>query len=411
MSKTNRCRICKTRKGTRFCLRIGKEICWHCCNEKRVDFKCPESCYYSLIKNQNASGFFEYKTNVDSKVEFDDLLINEIKVWIRLPQDVFQGKIPIRMAETEKGKKELEDFFGSFSLINKTPLFYLKKELKLSNLKVISQEENHETSAMKFLDKVIEQDWEKTTSLLFQNQQYDEEKFFSNYVDRMTTEKIIRRMTFYELISSALTKDKNRALVYFEIDGKYELTLSLILKSGKWKVEKMVFGKPELYTGEQEMIRQIGVLLSKNQLSQAHILLKKYEKIYFDSADLKYFMGLYHLFTKNFKKAKKFFFDAIEIDPNFLEAKHNFAYILHLEHNISEAKKLYKEILAAEAGKSKSKEDELRESKVLNNLASIYIEEKNYSEAEKLLKQILEKDENFELAKKNLERLEEIKES
>jgi tetratricopeptide (TPR) repeat protein len=184
-------------------------------------------------------------------------------------------------------------------------------------------------------------------------------------------------------------------LVFFELNGKYDLTLSLVSAGKGWKIEKKIFGKPELYNGESDTHKQVAILLSKNENSNAYDLLKKYSAIYPDSPDLKYYWGLYHSLNKNSGKSKKSFIDAIEIDPDFTEAKYNYAFLLHTENKISDAKELYYEILEVDEN----------EPKTLNNLASILIDENKLAEAKELLERCLKEVPDFEVAMQNLERI------
>ncbi|MCK4654994.1 MAG: tetratricopeptide repeat protein [Candidatus Cloacimonetes bacterium] len=393
--KSDRCKICKTHRGNRFCIRIGKDICWHCCNERRVDFKCPEDCKYSLRKEENKTGLFHYKTNADSQAEFFDLIKSEINIWIRKPQQLFEGKIPIQMVETKEGREEIEKFFDQFPLEKLQSLSYLISKLKLTNLKVKPQKKNYEDIAEEFLNKIIEQDWEGTVSFLLNKKNYKNQDYKKNYIERISSNKIIKKITEYNLISSALSKDRKQALVFFEINGKYDMTVVLKAIKDSWKVSVKLFGKPEIYNGENEAIQQVAVLLSKNELTKAFELLKKYSEIYVDSADFQYYWGLYYTFNQNSTKARQFFLNAVEIDPTFIEAKYNYAFVLHSENNIDLAKNLYKEILGASP----------KEVKTLNNLASIYIDEQNLEEAKKLLKKCLEINKDFEVARKNLDRV------
>ncbi|HHE37005.1 MAG TPA: hypothetical protein ENL20_00315 [Candidatus Cloacimonetes bacterium] len=249
---------------------------------------------------------------------------------------------------------------------------------------------------MQFLNKIIEQNLEETISFLYQKDRYQEKKFRENYLNRLKSNKIIQKMTNYDLISSARTKDRKQFLVYFEINRKYDLTLFLLQDKDKWKIHKKILGKPELFNGEKEAYEQVAVLLSKNKLGNAYELLKKYSSIYLDSADFQYYWGLYYSFQKNNDKAARFFFNAIELDPDFVEAKYNYALMLHAEKKIEEAKILYREILKSAP----------EEPKTLNNLASILIDEKEFETAKKLLEKCLKVAPEFEIAKKNLERIE-----
>ena len=88
----------------------------------------------------------------------------------------------------------------------------------------------------------------------------------------------------------------------------------------------------------------------------------------------------------------------MEIDPTFVEAKYNLAYVYHSEGNIEKAKQLYHEIIKISPGDIKS----------LNNLGSILIDEGEYKEAKQFLQKCLKIDKDFEIAQKNLKRLEEL---
>ncbi|MDY6914834.1 MAG: tetratricopeptide repeat protein [Candidatus Cloacimonadota bacterium] len=389
--KSNRCQKCKQLRGNRFCLRIGKDICWKCCNEMRVDQKCPEACKYALHKVSE----LQFKTNTDSQYEYDDLLKKEIDHWIRNPQKVFEGKIPLKMSEKEKGRKQLEDFFAKYSALKYIPVNYLFKRLNLYNVKPESKEIYPELVAFEFMDKIVEQDWEATIDFLYNKKQYKNQELKNNYIKRNEKNKFLRKIDYYELISAAYSKDRKQALVHLEGAGKYDITIVMKRIKNEWLVGSKIFGKPEIYNSESEALQQIAILLSKNQTGNAYELLKKYSSIYIDSADLQYYWGLYYTFERRNKQALEHFFNAIEIDPEFIEAKYNYAYMLQTEKKFEKAKKIYKEIIKKNP----------KEKKSLNNLAWLYIEEGRKDDAKNLLERCLKIDPEFELAKKNLERL------
>ena len=385
VSQNNRCKICKVRKGYRFCLRIGENICWQDCNKIRIKMKCPPECEFVLKQSEN----FQIKTKANSIVEYQDLLKKQMAKWLDEPQKFLDNESPKKATETTEGKEKIIAFLNRFNTNKYVPLTYLKTILKLDNLKVI---DNYEDIAEKYLENIVIQDWEK--AIKFQMIPTTENSKYQNEcINLLMKNKLIQKITRFEIISSALSEDGKQALVHFEINEKYDLTLKLI--GPNWKISEKIFGNPELVNGENNAIQQVAVLLSKNNVSQAFELLKKYSKIYPDSADFEYYWGLYYSFSKNVKKSKKHFYKAALLDPNFFEAKYNYAYILHTEKDVKNAKKIYREILAISPN----------EPKVLNNLASIYIDENNEKEAKQLLKMCLKINPDFELAKKNFERL------
>jgi len=395
--KTDRCRICKKRKGHRFCIRKESNICWNDCNELRVDLRCPENCRYTLIKGDEGkiSTFFEYKTNADSQTEFIDLLKREMDKWVISPQEFLDQETPIRIAETEEGKKQISDFFSGFNIPDYVPMYYLKQKLELTELQVKNKKKNLEEIAMDYLNSIIVYEWEDTLNYLHNLEKYSDQDLKSNYLNRISSNKILKKVKYYDLISSAIAEDKRTALVFFELQGKYELTLVLRFAGKRWFVSAKIFGRPELFNGENDAIQQIAVLLSKNKITEVFPLLQKYSTIYPDSSDLQYYWGLYYTFLQNPSKAKEYFYTAIELDPEFSEAKYNYAFILHSQKHIKEAKELYCEVLEANPHEIKS----------MNNLASILIDSGDHKEARDLLERCLKINKDFEIAQKNLERL------
>ena len=397
--KNNKCKICKTRRATRFCMRSGKEICWHDCNILRVDMKCNANCKYSL-KQSEESELFSLKTNADSNAEYRDLLKKQIDKWVMIPQEVLSNQSPQNISETEEGKKQLMEFFRQFQINELVPLTYLYKKLSLSYPKELNQpKEDQEFVANKYMEQLIAQDWEATIALLYLNEQYNDPKYKENYLQRLSKHKIVKKIVEFDLISSGMNKEQTQALVYFDVNSKYNLTLLMRKRGEEWKVGAKIFGKPENYTRENEAVKQVAGLLSKNQLAHAHDTLKKFSMIFSDSADFQYYWGFYYLLSSMEKKAQPFLFNAIVIEPGFFDAKALYATTLITDKNYTEAKKLYAEIL----------EIYPQEIKSMNNLASIYLEERDFDRAEELLKKCLKIEPNFEYAQKNMERLKEFR--
>jgi hypothetical protein len=269
-------------------MRTGKEICWHDCNLLRVDMKCNENCRYALKKD--SANFFSLKTSADSNAEYQDLLIKQIDKWVMLPQDVFHNETPLFLSESESGKEMLLNFFSQFKANDLIPLRYLYKRLNLKYpYKTEDKKEDQESVAHKFMELIVAQDWEATIDMLYLNKQYKDPKYKTNYLERISQHKIIKKIVEFDLISAGMNKEQNQALVYFDINGKYDLTLLMRKREGKWKIGAKIFGKPELYTRENEAIKQVASLLSKNQLAHAYDTLKKFSEIFSDSADFQYY--------------------------------------------------------------------------------------------------------------------------
>ncbi len=393
--KKKKCKICKTKTGTRFCMRKGFDICWEDCNILRVDEQCPNECEYHL----QSSEIMQLKGKSDSQMEYIDLLKKQMALWITKPQKIFNDQIPITMAESSEGKKKIEEFLNQFKINPIVPLNYLKERLSLDELKVDSTPKTYEDHALEFMQHLYTNEWEKVTSFMINNEYWQSNKLNDKFVARIAANKVIKKISSFDLISSALTKEKDQALVYYDVNNKYDLTINLKLINNSWKVRSIIIGKPELFNSESEAIQQVAILLSKNESTKAYELLKKYSSIYISSSDFEYYWGLYYTFTKNQKKAEYHFMHAMILDPTFIEAKYNYAFIQHSNGELKQAKEFYYEIL----------KDAPNEPKTLNNLASLLIDEKNYKEAEKLLQGCIKNNPDFELAKQNLERLEKVK--
>jgi len=341
----------------------------------------------------------QLKANTDSQTEYIDLLKKQMAIWINKPQKIFNGEIPFMMAETKEGRTRVTDFFNQFKINPMVPLYYLKERLKLKDLKVDSSYMSYEDIAKNLIGLLYANEWQKFAENMLNYDYWKSHQLVDEFLNIISKNKVIRKCNTYELISSAATKDRDETLIYFDINNKYDLTLSLRSINKTWKVKSLIIGKPELVNSESEAIQQVAILLSKNDTTKAGELLTKYSNIYITSSDFAYYWGLYYGFNTNQKKAEYHFKQAMILDPTFAEAKYNYAFIQHSKGELEQAKKLYNEIL----------QDVPNEPKTLNNLASLLIDQKNYKEAEKLLQKCISNNPDFNLAKQNLERLKEIK--
>jgi tetratricopeptide (TPR) repeat protein len=390
--RSSRCGRCKQYRGHRFCLRRAQSICWNCCNELRVDRKCPESCQHS-ISQKDESLFL--KTKADSQKEFADLLKKEIDFWLRNPQPVFDNQIPMIMAETEEGKKALNILFQNLKLPAFFPISYLMERINLQQLKSqVIKSESPEETAEAFLDFLLQQDWLATLPLLYHHSAYQNETYLSAYVTRLSKHKIVSKIHEYSLLSSSINQEKTQALIHFEINRKYDLTI-LMKKKEKWFVAAKIFGDPKHVLAENEANKQLAVLLTKKEFDKFLPLMEKYSAIFIDSADMYYYWSVYYTMNEQKEKAKEYLKIAIELDENFIDAKYNYAFLMHIENQLSEAEKWYRNVL----------KDEPDDVKSLNNLASILIDRGEVKEAKMLLEQCLLIKPDFEIALQNRQRL------
>ena len=147
-------------------------------------------------------------------------------------------------------------------------------------------------------------EWEKVTSFMVNYEYWKSHDLEDKFVTIIAANKVIKKIRDFHLISSALTKEKDQALVYFDVNNKYDVTVNLRLIKQEWKIQSLIIGKPELFNSESEAIQQVAILLSKNETSKAYELLQKYSNIYISSSDFEYYWGLYIHLQKIKRKRK-----------------------------------------------------------------------------------------------------------
>jgi len=202
--KKKKCKICKTKTGTRFCMRKGFDICWEDCNILRVDEQCPNECEYHL----QSSEIMQLKGKSDSQMEYIDLLKKQMALWITKPQKIFNDQIPITMAESSEGKEKIEEFLNQFKINPIVPLNYLKERLSLDELKVDSTPKTYEDQALEFMQHLYTNEWEKVTSFMINNEYWQSNKLNDKFVARIAANKVIKKISSFDLISYLIAKVK-----------------------------------------------------------------------------------------------------------------------------------------------------------------------------------------------------------
>ncbi len=374
-------------------MRSAKKICWHCCNELRIDGKCPDTCRYTPKKREDE--IFATGVKVESRSEFRDLLKKMIKRWAFEPQEIFSGRTPVKMAESEDEKQDLDVIAQQLRLIPEFPVEYLADILNLRMDAGFQSTISHEQVGNQILRTVIAQDWDLLPKFLRRGWTNDDPALVINFLKRLQADPNMKRMTRFDLIASALSENNREALIQYEINGRLDLTLHLIDEDGKWKLESRVFGKLDIYRDLQQIMNQAALLLQKSPDGACWEFLNKYMKFYPDSADLQYDMGMYYYFHRNAKKAEIHLMNAVEIDSAFTEARYTLATILQTTDRQQDAERHYLIVL------QQSPEDY----RAMNNLATIMIDSGRKDQAKPLLKKCLELKPDFEIAQKNLDRL------
>jgi tetratricopeptide (TPR) repeat protein len=363
----------------------------------RYDRRCPQECKYSL---QGGKGLELSRTNADSVEEYKDLIIRLMDLWLRMPLEEFEGKTPKEIAGRESGRIKLIKYFNKIGLKSIYNASYIKSKLELTEWDIPVEKENYEDVAKRYLNSILAGDVESALrDHLLGEQIAKEEDWKEDYIEQQASDTVLKKMHDHALISSALSEDKKQALVMFDINGKFDLTLRLLHADDRWKVGSQINGKLEIVNSENEALQQVAILLSKNELLQGEELLKKYKNLYPDSADLHYYQGVMEALKGRNKAAKKSFLRAVRLDSGFGEALYNYGLQLHLAGELEKAEINYNKALEVEPDNIKC----------LNNLAALMIDRGELDKAEKYLARCEEIDENYEPLQRNSARLLELK--
>lgn len=338
------------------------------------------------------------QSKTDSIEEYLFLNSKLLERWMMQPCSELDNEVPYLLKETELGKELLKNFLKSLTL-NPYMLKEINHRLHLDfEVPFIQTNETPEDVCRRWLEAVILQDFNTISFLMDVQHQYQQTSLVQSLQKRFIANKLLRRLTSFDVISSGLSSDQQEAFCHYEIQNKADLTLILVFKDNAWKIKNILFAEPQLINAETEAIRHVAWKLSQNDLGNAYESLRKYSEIYFNSSDFQYYWGVYFSMSGNFEKAEEHFSFAIEIEPDLIEALYNLAYIKQTKNELFEATALYNRVLELNPEEIKS----------LNNLATILISNKAYDKAKQLLDQVLELQPEFELAKKNLERLNEL---
>lgn len=374
----------------RFCLKYNKKICWHCCNENRVHKNCSELCDYSIKSSETT---FSSKTRVDSTIEWLDLLKRQFDLWIDLPEKKFGNKTPREMSNSDTFKQELDEYFHELEKYSFLPLNSFRKKLNLGEKKY-NDEIYPELISDYFLESVIVQEWERTTGFFSKNR-YKDDKFKENLKKRLSESKLLKSVKSYSIISSGVNENRDISFVFYEINGKKDLSVFLSRENYEWVIISIIAGIPELYNSSAAVFHETGRIISQGEFGKAWDKLKKYSEIYLNSSDLYYYWGMYYLLQNKVDKAQPYFFNSYEIDSSFIESYYYYGLCCQLIKNNTEAENIYREIMNIRS------DDE----KIMNNLAAILIDKGDIAEARKILKDALEVNPTFEPALKNMERI------
>lgn len=384
------------RRWQRFCLRLGKDICWECCNNLRIDQKCPSECKYCLIENE---GTFKIKTNIDSTTEYRDLLKKLFDRWAMLPQEELGGKIPMDLTMNREGIEKLTAFVKEFDLSRYPEAEYVFKKFKITDIALPPKLPDPEEKAIEIAKLLMIKDYESIADYHYYSDNLSNDKdLYDDFLLSLRQDKVLKKIKDTKLVSAAQSENHQEAIIYFDVNNKYDLILRMKKVGDDWKFWQRIMGKMEIVNGEAEACKQLGYLISQKQLAKASELFDKYLSLYPDSGNMHYLKGIYEKIHGRENKARAFFLRATRLEPDFSEALVNYSSCLYMDGEIEKAlTQLHKA--------DNLQTDDVR---IKNNIAVIYLERKNYEKAEKYLNECLKIDAEYKPALMNVKRLEEL---
>jgi Flp pilus assembly protein TadD len=361
-----------------------------------MDNDCPSECEYNFTKDKKSTLFS--KNKVDSITEQEAFIKLQMNKWIDSKAPELADRIPRTVAQTDEGKQEILKLFPPDQIPPYMPIEYLLKKLNIEMNNRYKGREDYEIVGSKYLNLFISEEWNelfKITRLSLEND------FSPEFSEGFKHEKVTAKFKTFTIVASALSENRNEALVQFDVNNKYDFTLHLVFTLGRWFVSSRIMGDMKLFYSEGDAVKILASYLSAEELGNAFDFLKEYNRIYLDSPDVSYYWGVYYTLSGKNEQAKKHYLQALYLEKKFVNARYNYAFILQAENDLDGAEKMYKELL----------EIEPKEAKTLNNLAVISIGRNDFNTAEKYLNSCLKYFPDFELARKNIELIKSLKDT
>jgi len=359
-TKPAKCAICKAHFAKRYCLRNNKRVCWLCCNEVRIDYKCPKECEYHIREAVQGG---KNQTKTDCIAELDDYLERTIKAWSIKPNKAFNNQQPIHLKETPQGLELLKNSTKDLCFEKKNAEYY-EKHLGIDlNSKNIPYTNNHEDIAKQLLDAIGEHRWKDLPQYFYATDPQTMQKI----LHRLQNRKELKKVNYYFIHLSGTSSSGTETFSSIEIN--YDFIISILFRKveNNWLIENIIFGDVNLIYSETDCYKHIGYALSKSDFDRAAQLLKQAESIYYLSADIQYYWGLYYSLQNRNKEALAAFAEAHALDPTFIDPLYYQALIFYAQKDIATAKNYFHKALQINSEHLNS----------LNFLGVIAVEEKD----------------------------------
>ncbi len=385
LGRKDRCKKCRSERALRLCPRINKGLCWRCCNELRIDLKCPDTCPYAP-KLEAGSPFPAFKA--DNNHEAVHAAKAYIDIWISKASDIFAGKTPRKLAAEDK--KMALDILSEFQYPGNFPVDYLMQKLDLPYQKE-AEIETAEDVAGRYLDHIIALEYDKLRGLTLNTSGLAD--LHGLYAKLIQSIPFLKKLKHYSYVHSGLSEDGAQAIIFVEINHRDEYTLILRKEDSKWYVRQSLNGNPALYFQQNELYQLIAQILANGEETKAFNEISQALRSYPDSADLYYYKALYWLLVKQADKAIQDFLASIALDNSFGPPYMHLGLINLNDKNYPDAIKWFAALVELEPDNADA----------INNLAIAHLAGGNKEKALTLWRETLTSFPTHEMAKKNLE--------
>lgn len=384
-----RCSVCRSERAVRKCSRKnGKMIGWNCCNDLRVDLRCPEPCPYAAAPDkEHISPFPAFRA--DSNTEFTKAARKYVDIWCHQSLPELEGISPAEFARQDSAA--LLAWLGKFRYPANFPVAYLMGRLGIPHEEQI-EPETPETVALAFMEAVIAADWDKLRS--FTGNDLDWPELAKRYSEILTSIRELQKTRDCAILHAGLAEDGVSAIVVFELNRKRIWTVLLSSAGGSWKVRQNLNGSPNLYYEQNKLFHKLADALAKADEQACWQALQTSFPLYPDCADLYYYRALYWQLSKQPLKTKDDLLNALALDNHYFAAGFTLATFYLNDRELQPALKLLKIL-------TQDRPDDLN---VRNNIAACEAGLDNITEAVKIWREILNTAPNYEPARKNLER-------
>ncbi len=387
--KSNRCPRCHNNRQIRKCIRVNRDICWQCCNEMRVDSRCPESCAYRPVSDPRyPSPFPAFKA--DSHRESILACKGYIDLWINKQNEHFENLTPLQYAEVSKDK--LIAWLTGFQYPAYFPLDYLLTKLGITDIKSETPPDPEDIVSL-YCERIVALEWDKLASLSINDRDLD--GCDERYAEIISVIPMLKKMTSFDIIHSGVTEDGSSCFVFGEINHKENWTFLLSRKDEKWQMRQSIADNPQAYYAQNQIFNSIAEAISKAEDEKCWNLVTEALKKYPDCADLYYYRGIYWQMVQQYDKAKVDFYTSISLD-NYLEVSY-----IHLA-NLNIASSNFAEALYWNSELLRLRPDDPQ---ILNNVAACHASMGDKAKAREIWQGMLNAFPDFPYAKQNLEHL------